>query len=397
MKKEPSELTLLETFKSMAELMKNVEAIGFTNNEMQFSNAAAIPSISVELDKIQTEEFGNGNFAHICDNDDYTDLITNLEYELAEIGIDSVETTILTEVMLMGNEWTINPETNEQSNTYNFFKHNIDKLLEVAGDPLQAIEYIIGDLEDKYKHAIIEKGSDGKEKYKPVIKWDRVTIGFYCNQQRPDITLDHILYYLVVEKYGDKKIVERGLLSCALHELSCGVAYSLILCDLKKRRKEYDNTVSSELNDSQKTTNVNKQKVVFPSTANSSITYFELNASYSNLKKFKQGLEQRGYLNKDFPIEVFRRVFLCKDDSLKDKLIRQPVEPIIWKTNKSHLGYLIKQLSKNNVITEKEYYKIAENCFLFEGTPILNTVFHGMQVPAVNAKKKLDQICNLLI
>jgi len=115
------------------------------------------------------------------------------------------------------------------------------------------------------------------------------------------------------------------------------------------------------------------------------------------LKKFKAELEHLGYISKNLPLDEFRRVFMCNDDGLSDKFKKQPAKPIDWLVNKSHLGYLIKQLSKNKVINEKEYYKIAESCFLFKGEPISNTVFHGMQLPATNAMKKIDRIALLLV
>lgn len=141
--------------------------------------------------------------------------------------------------------------------------------------------------------------------------------------------------------------------------------------------------------------NNKSEKVLNTPTPNTS-TYFELNANYSKLRAFRAELEHHGYIDTNVPTETFRRIFSFQEDPLTDKLKQQTNKPIEWLNNKSHLGYLIKQLSKNNIITGKEYYKVAENCFLFKGEPISNTVFHGMQLPSEPAKRKIAKIVALL-
>jgi len=269
---------------------------------------------------------------------------------------------------------------------------------EFAKDKTECIKNKITEYKSYYEKEINHKIRGAVRNDLPVtdddIKWPPSYVSYHCKQEGFNAKLSS-LHIVLLYQLGFAKNIILSNLEPLLKDLAKGVAVANFIDELKKQLPENETSyaITKTLDSAPNFTNPINAKV--ESVAHSFIC-FELNARYSNLKKFKQGLEQRGYINKDFPIEVFRRVFLCTDDSLKDKLIRQPVEPIVWIANKSHLGYLIKQLSKNNIITEKDYYKIAENCFLFEGSPILHKVFHGMQLPAVNAKRKLDQICSLL-
>ena len=245
------------------------------------------------------------------------------------------------------------------------------------------------------------------KQYLTVTEWDLASISFYSILWGYDPNIKDLLFFLFsFSKQENQTFTQFDSFNNAVNELHTGYFDAKNVAELiqeknyEKDLKEHNSELPNRKGHLGESNNAiydngTEKTPKIPTPAN--LTYFELYAKHENLKKFKSELEHLGYIAKDLPVEYFRRVFLFKDDYIKDKLKQQPCIPIEWLANKSHLGYLIKQLYKNKVIIEKEYYKIAENCFLYQGQPIPNTVFHGMQLPAINARKKLDRITALLM
>jgi len=205
-----------------------------------------IPSLTDELRTIYRQEFSN---------DPHIELIEKLEDELGRLGPFALGNT-LNDVMSKGDVLTRSWKTREQTNHYLINKEQFQEKLINSGNELQTIEYTIKDIEDKYSHSTIENIIQDNGNFtiisKPVIKWDMETIGFYCNQQNPEITLRDILYFLLVYEYGDKKVVDNFTIKLALRECSKGVADSLHLKDLYKLKGQFNSsTVVTSTNEVQ--------------------------------------------------------------------------------------------------------------------------------------------------
>jgi hypothetical protein len=293
----------------------------------------------------------------------------------------------------------------------------VSELIDKENDPDLAVERSydeeIMELQSRYSRKIAPH-----KLYLPISECERSAIGFYCMQANFDPQIKHLLHFLFLKQSENVIEFNGSILVDILDDFDTGIFDAYSLSNLIHEKEFYGKTENNNqeyhtefpkdvesLLKFIKTALVNNAATNRESSPESTVkapvpvnlTYFELNAKQEYMKSFKLELEHAGYIAKGLPLDVFRRVFIFKDDYLKDKLKQQSCIPIDWLVNKSHLGYLVKQLSKHNVIIEKDYYKIAENCFLFKGNPIPNTVFHGMQLPAINVKRKLDRIALLLV
>jgi hypothetical protein len=236
--------------------------------------------------------------------------------------------------------------------------------------------------------------------YLPVIEWDLSSLAFYCVLWGYEANVYDLLFPMFsFSKQKGGSSFDFDSYADLVNELDTGfkdakdVMELLLDNKLDGDQSEYqENAIKSTGNKTtlRATDKGNKKTPGVSSSDN--LKYFEINTTYNKLKGFRNELEHLGYLDKNVSAENFRKIFLSQDDPLREKLKRQTNEPIVWLVNKSHLGYLIKLLAQNNIITVKDYYKIAENCFLFNGEPISNTVFHSMQPPSENAKRKIAKI-----
>jgi len=151
--------------------------------------------------------------------------------------------TKLTEVMSIGNHLT-KDEKGLHSNFLRIYRKRFEELFTNEGIPERAIFTYAKDLENIYLQKTIEKRNSGNIEI-PIYKWDRAVIGFYCNQQDYDAALQDLLYFIVVVEFddwswihpaiesGESDFIDSGIVGNALHELSQGVADSLLIRELK--------------------------------------------------------------------------------------------------------------------------------------------------------------------
>jgi len=279
-----------------------------------------------------------------------------------------------------------------------------EQTCKLAQNELTCLLATIEDIQAEYMVELTEQFFDELQNKQITIPmrfyngWSFDYLAFQCMQEGYNATIFELRRCFLTSEDLERGTWDEDILKEKLESLSLGVAQSLLLKELEERRNELM-PPSKKIVKHQKlgSNNLNTEKGKLDLAGmNNAPTYFELKANYYSLKKFKHELEHHRYIINDLPMDNFRRIFLCQDDPQFDKIKSAPIIPIDWAVAKSHLGFLIKLLSKQKIIIGKEYYKIAENCFRFKGEPIANSVFHDMQLPAENAKRILQRIADTL-
>lgn len=172
------------------------------------------------------------------ENEDLTELTKDLEQILNQLGFTL--STRLTDVMRAGNDRTFDSKANIQSNWLNMYMDSFMPELLNAGDPVAFIDDEIEKIETEFTDSIIETIAYKTDViFKPVTKWSKATVAFYCHQQKPNVELADLLYFIFVFEYGSEKEAGYDLLQDVLHDFSRGTANSMYLQELKNKRKEY--------------------------------------------------------------------------------------------------------------------------------------------------------------
>ena len=197
------------------------------------------------------------------ENEDLSELTERLQQILNQLHFTLL--TRLTDVMSAGNDRTFDNKSGTQSNWYNIYLNSFLQELASTGDPLAFIENEIEKIETEYIENIIDTIAFKTDViFKPITKWNKATVAFYCHQQKPNVVLSDLLYFIFVFEYGNEKEVDYDLLQDILHDFSRGIAKSMYLQELKNKRKEYaehatateqvynDTSNTSEISDLQK-------------------------------------------------------------------------------------------------------------------------------------------------
>jgi len=346
------------------------------------------------------------------------EIVESVESILKQDYDHTLDTTLF-EVMDKGNHLTKDHHTNQHSNFLNIYRKRVEDILNKAGNPKIAVDAYVKDVERDYFEKTHEKVHTEPAKI-PIIKWDRSAIGFYCNQQGYDAPLIDLLYFIVVLEYGTAPWIDSFHVGNALHELSRGVADSLLLRELNSigaisltklpiEEKSNDNTnvqvivdllqqFRSDLLQEIRTANSSQSKnreANVGAQADIYDTFFDMKET-KGLADLQKELVKYGYIDKSVSESDFRRVFLQDKDPLKNKLLGKSVNPLEWKKPKNHLWFLIKELKDRGIIRNEFHFIAAQNCFTRKGKAIHHTKFHETTAPNQKAVNTILAIITVL-
>ncbi len=183
--------------------------------------------MSIELKKILNTEYG----------DEYPyKSVFKIEMELQDQFKLSLKST-LTDVLKMVSPIENDVEPTGTNNYFNLCKKEFEQRVANAGDGYQTLISTIKNIEDEYKQNIITNVVDNIHIIpKPVKMWDIKTVGFYCNQQDPNIKISDLLYFLFTNSFEDVMLGPSVKIKQSITALAKGIADSLFHRDLKKER-----------------------------------------------------------------------------------------------------------------------------------------------------------------
>ncbi len=304
-----------------------------------------IPSIQLELKKIHRSEFAQT---------DYSELISELNNFLEnEYSLDLDSS--LTEVMNNGDVILRNPIADIKSTYYTMNVEDFDRKLKMAGDVLQVIESTIQNIENDYKQDTIDEIIDLVDIIqKPVIKWEAHTIGFYCNQQDPDIKLKELLYFLLVPEFGGTKILNRNVIRFTLMSLSRGVADSLLLRDIRLQKISLTSNISEHPSISNNNEQVEKESTDdFMSTK----TKLKWTGTPAEFGFIISELVTKGYLQEYPNFSATCKVMLTVFDIHSDKgniVARRTLEDYFGRNRKSYPNGVFKLPFSDNYVDNRK-------------------------------------------
>ena len=162
-------------------------------------------------------------------------LANDFEAEICGMGLTWEST--LTDVMLKGNSFTVDKDTDEQSNFFDIYKANLNQKLSGSNFKSLTKQSFVNSTKHRYNEMILS----GENTIRPLREWSRNAIAYFSIQHGFDLSLDDLCFFVLFPDFQCPPLVDSFAIGNALHELSQGVADSLLIDWLSKpESKDYD-------------------------------------------------------------------------------------------------------------------------------------------------------------